>query len=140
VKFKSSAAMILPTVLLAACVNAPIKAYDGPTLEDAETALIRVQPRSSDRIEAIVRILSFDSARGEVVPIETTSLRVQPRGVCVEASATTSSMDQFVANLCFESKAGRHYEVRALTRGSPRPPQLGASGSQIQIPVDPESV
>jgi len=122
-----------------ACTTGPIKGYEGPALPDNETALISAQRVSNDRTVARVRIRSYDTVRGEAIAVRADRVRVFPRRTCVEAVATTSTLDSFAAELCFEAVQGRHYEIRALTRGSPLPPQLVSSGADIPITVNPES-
>ncbi len=87
-------------------------------MPDTQTALISAQQRSSDRTAATVRIFSIDTARGEVIPVNTRSIRILPRGVCIEARATTSTMDSMSAELCFNAYAGDRYEARAAVSGA----------------------
>jgi hypothetical protein len=124
---------------LASCTVTPLQIYEGPALPDDQTALISVQRQTSDRTAATVRILSVDTPRGEPIFTRTNSVRVLPRATCIEAVARSSTLDRLAAELCFATYAGGHYEVRALTSGSPLPPQLQAAGGDIQITTIPQS-
>lgn len=110
--------LIMVCLALASCASGSLQLYPGPALSDSETALISAPRRSNDRTAARIRILSADDARGEPVPVTRRSIRVKPRGVCIEARATTSTMDSMVSELCFNAFAGNHYEVRASVSGS----------------------
>ncbi len=115
---RQSVASMMFCLVLAACASGPLQIYEGPALPDSETALISAPRPPSDRAAANVRILSADDLRGEVVPVSSRSIRVVPRGVCVEARATTSTMDSMSADLCFNAYAGNRYEVRAAVSGA----------------------
>jgi hypothetical protein len=41
-----------------------------------------------------------------------------PRGVCIEARATSSTQDSLVSELCFNAYAGNSYQVRASVSGA----------------------
>ena len=69
----------------------------------------------------------------------TGSVRVLPRTTCIEAVARSSTLDTLTADLCFDTYAGGRYEVLAVTSGSELPPQLQASGDDIQIATVPQS-
>lgn len=122
-----------------ACTTRPLKGYEGPLRLDSETALIRVERISNDRTAARVRIRSFDTARGEVIPVRADRIRVLPRRTCIEATATSSTLDRFSAELCFEPVEGGQYEIRALTRGSPQPNQLATTGGEIPVAINSAS-
>ena len=132
-------AALLCCLAITSCTTAAFKGYEGAVRPDSDTALIRVQKISNDRTAARIRIRSFDTARGDVVPVRVDRLRVLPRRTCVEAAATSSTLDRYAAELCFEPTEGRNYEIRALTRGSPQPPQLVSTGYDIPIQVNAES-
>ena len=108
------------SLTLTSCANGTLQIYAGPALPDNQTALI-VAPRApSDRTAANVRILSADDARGNPVEVTSRSIRVVPRGVCIEARATSSTQDSLVSELCFNAYAGNSYEVRASVTGASR--------------------
>ena len=127
------------SLALASCATTPSQSYPEPGLPDALTALISVPRHSSDRTAATVRILSVDTPQGEIVRVSTNSLRIVPRSTCIEAFARTSTLDTFSASLCFETYAGQRYEVRALTEGTRLPPQLRASGENVQMTANTQS-
>ncbi len=111
-------AAMMYCLALVSCASGPLQIYDGPALPDSQTALISAPRPPSDRTAANVRILSADDLRGAVVPVSSRSIRVVPRGVCVEARATTSTLDSMSADLCFNAYAGMRYEVRAAVSGA----------------------
>ncbi len=113
-----SVAAVMYCLALASCASGPLKIYEGPPLPDSETALISARSPPNDRMAANVRILSADDRLGGVVPVTSRSIRVLPRGVCVEARATTSTMDSMSADLCFNAYAGNRDEVRAAVSGA----------------------
>ncbi len=113
-----SVAAVTYCLALVSCASGPLQIYEGPALPDSETALISALRPPNDRMAANVRILSADDARGEAVPVTSRSIRVRPRGVCVAARATTSTMDSMSADLCFNAFAGNRYEVRAAVSGA----------------------
>ncbi len=115
---RQSVASMMFCLVLAACASGPLQIYQGPARPDSETALISAPRPSNDRLAANVRILSTDDRLGGVVPVTSRSIRVIPRGVCVKARATTSTMDSMSADLCFNAYAGNRYEVRASVSGS----------------------
>ncbi len=127
-----SVAAMMYCLALAACASGPLQIYQGPGLPDSETALISALRSTSDRMAANVRILSADDARGEAVPVTSRSIRVLPRGVCVEARATTSTMDSMSADLCFNAYAGNRYEVRAAVSGATSGATAGDVGGDTQ--------
>ena len=103
---------------LTSCATGPLQIYGGTALPDNQTALISAPRPPSDRTAANVRILSADDPRGETVRITSRSIRVLPRGVCIEARATSSTLDFLASELCFDAYAGSRYEVRASVTGS----------------------
>ena len=107
-----SVAAVMYCLALASCASGPLQIYEGPALPDSETALISALSSPNDRMAANVRILSADDRLGGVVPVTSRSIRVLPRGVRVEARATTSTMDSMSADLCFNAYAGNRYEAR----------------------------
>ena len=113
-----SVASMMLCLVLAGCASGPLQIYEGPARPDSETALISAPRPPSDRLAANVRILTADDRLGEAVPVTSRSIRVIPRGVCVEARATTSTMDSMSADLCFNAYAGNRYEVRATVSGA----------------------
>ena len=125
--------------VLASCAATPLQGYDGPALPADQTALISVQRPSSDRTAATIRILTYDTARGDVVAVRAGSVRVLPRATCIEAFARSSTLDTLTAELCFDTYAGGLYEAGALISGSPLPPQLQSAGDDIQISTIPQS-
>ncbi len=136
-----SVAAMMHCLALASCASRPLQIYQGPGLPDSETALISALSSPSDRMAANVRILSADDPRGEAVRVSSRSIRVLPRGVCVEARATTSTMDSMSADLCFNAYAGNRDEVRAavsgatsagVTAGDARGDTQGLLGSQTE--------
>jgi hypothetical protein len=102
---------------LLSCAIGPLQLYEGPALPDSQTALIVAPRGSNDRLAANVRILSIDNARGDPVRVTSRSVRVIPRGVCVDARATSSTLDSMVSELCFNAYQGNRYEVRASVSG-----------------------
>ncbi len=124
---RQSVASMMFCLVLAACASGPLQIYEGPALPDSETALIIAPPRSSDRLAANIRILSADDRLGEVVPVTSRSIRVTPRGVCIEARATTSTLDSFSTELCFNAYANIRYEVRAEVTG------FSSAGRTVQV-------
>ena len=115
---RQSVASMVFCLVLAACASGPLQIYEGPARPDSETALISAPRSSNDRLAANVRIQSSDDRLGGVVPVTSRSIRVIPRGVCIVARATTSTMDSMSADLCFNAYAGNRYEVRASVTGS----------------------
>lgn len=113
-----SIAAVVFCLALASCASTPLQVYEGPPLPDSQTALIGAPRPPNDRTAARVRILSADNARGESVQVTSRSIRVRPRGVCIEARATTSTLDSMESELCFNAYAGNRYEVRALVTGA----------------------
>ena len=103
---------------LASCASEPLQIYSGPALPDGQTALIGAPRAPNDRTAARIRILSVDDARGGSIPVSSRNFRVAPRGVCLVARATTSTLDSMESELCFNAYAGGHYEVRALVSGA----------------------
>ncbi len=115
-----SAVAAIFSLTLTSCATGPLQIYSGPALADSQTALI-VAPRApSDRTAANIRILSADDARGNPVQVTSRSIRVVPRGVCIEARGTSSTQDSLVSELCFNAYAGNSYEVRASVTGASR--------------------
>ena len=57
--------------------------------------------------------------RSAILTAEMTSGLVSCAGgeVCVQAEATTSTMDHEEALMCFDAYEGREYEIRVLVRG-----------------------
>jgi hypothetical protein len=108
------------SLTLTSCASGPVQIYAGPALADSQTALILAPRAPSDRTAANVRILSADDARGNPVEVTSRSIRVVPRGVCIEARATSSTQDSLVSELCFNAYAGSSYEVRASVSGASR--------------------
>ncbi len=113
-----SVAAIMVCSALVSCAHEPLQVYAGPALPDGQTALIGAPRAPNDRTAARIRILSADDARGGRVPVTSRSLRVVPRGVCIEARATTSTLDSMESELCFNAYAGSYYEVRAVVSGA----------------------
>ena len=103
---------------LSSCAITPLQVYEGPALPDSQTALIGAPRPPNDRTAARIRILSADNARGASVQVTGRSIRVRPRGVCIEARATTSTLDSMESELCFNAYAGNRYEVRASVTGA----------------------
>ncbi len=127
-----SVAAVMYCLALASCASGPLQVYEGPALPDSETALISALSSPNDRMAANVRILSADDRLGGVVPVTSRSIRVLPRGVCVEARATTSTMDSMSADLCFNAYAGNRYEVRAAVSGAASGVTAGNVGGDTQ--------
>ena len=116
-KLTQSTVIVMFCLTLTSCASGPLQIYAGPALSDSQTALIRAPRAPSDRTAANVRILSVDDARGNIVQVTSRSIRVVPRGVCIEARGTSSTQDSMVSDLCFDAYAGSRYEVRALVSG-----------------------
>ena len=110
------------TTVLAICAGLPAcgttswQGYAGVARPDNQTALVRIE-QSGDRLAATTQILSIDSPRGDIIPVNTRSVRLLPGEVCVGVLATTSTMDQASAELCFDALADNVYEIRALVAG-----------------------
>lgn len=109
---------MITCMALTSCASQPQQVYAGAERADIQTALIGAPRAPNDRTAARIRILSIDDARGERVPVTNRSLRVLPRGVCIEARATTSTLDSMESELCFNAYAGNRYEVRASVTGA----------------------
>lgn len=109
---------MMACLALASCASAPPQLYEGPALPDIQTALIGAPRAPNDRTAARIRILSADNARGDPIRVTSRSIRVRPRGVCIEARATTSTLDSMESELCFNAYAGNNYEVRASVTGA----------------------
>jgi len=124
-----SAVAVIFSLTLTSCASGPLQVYGGVPLPDAETALITAPRAPNDRTAANIRILAADDARGNPVPVTSRSIRVLPRGVCIEARATTSTQDSMVSELCFNAYAGSSYEVRASVSGA----SLGAPTAVADI-------
>ena len=87
----------------------------------AESALIRVERDNQNRLAADIQIMSIDSPRGDLIPVNgIRSVSILPGEVCVGVLATTSTMDQDSVELCVEAQAGEIYEIRAAVRGIAR--------------------
>ena len=117
--------MLIPlgTVLcagLTSCANTILQGYDGPVLPDDETYLVRAARNTADRLSANIEIISYDSPRGDVIPVSTRSVRMVPGDSCFGVVATSSTMDQATAELCFYGEAGEEYEIRVLVSGIPQ--------------------
>ena len=112
----SVSALVLSAGLVS-CASGPLQLYDGPALPDSQTALIVAPRASSDRLAASIRILSVDNIRGDPVEVSSRSVRIIPRGVCVDARATSSTQDSMQSELCFNAYGGYRYEVRASVAG-----------------------
>lgn len=117
-KLTQSTAIVMFCLTLASCASGPLQIYSGPALPDNQTALISAPRAPNDRTAANLRILSADDARGEEIRVTSRSIRVVPRGVCIEVRATSSTQDSMVSDLCFDAYAGGRYEVRASVSGA----------------------
>jgi hypothetical protein len=111
---------VIFSLTLTSCASGALQIYAGPALPDSQTALILAPRAPSDRTAANIRILSADDARGNPVQVTSRSIRVIPRGVCIEARATSSTQDSMVSELCFNAYAGNSYQVRASVLGASR--------------------
>ncbi len=112
-----SVAVLMFCLALASCASGPLQMYEGSALPDSQTALISAPRAPNDRTAANIRILSADDSRGEAIRVTSRSIRVVPRGVCIEVRATSSTQDSMVSELCFNAYAGSRYEVRASVAG-----------------------
>ncbi|MFP6828976.1 MAG: hypothetical protein VCC36_08065 [Gammaproteobacteria bacterium] len=101
---------------LPACGTTSWQGYAGALRPDDETALVRIE-QSGDRLAATTQIVSIDSPRGDMIPVNTRSVRLLPGDVCVGVLATTSTMDQASAELCFYALTDNVYEIRVLVAG-----------------------
>jgi hypothetical protein len=119
-RLRFSAVAAIFSLTLTSCASGALQIYAGPALPDSQTALILAPRAPSDRTAANIRILSADDARGNPVEVTSRSIRVVPRGVCIEARATSSTQDSMVSELCFNAYAGSSYEVRASVSGASR--------------------
>ena len=119
-KLTQSTFIVMFCLTLTSCASGPLQIYAGPALSDSQTALIRAPRAPSDRTAANVRILSVDDVRGNTVQVTSRSIRVVPRGVCIEARGTSSTQDSMVSELCFNAYAGSSYQVRASVSGASR--------------------
>ena len=108
---------ILTGLALASCASTTLRAYEGPVRPDSEIAVIRGERTLQNRLAAQVRIMSIDSPRGDAIPINTRGVSVLPGDVCLGVLATTSTMDQKTAELCFDASPGVTYEIRVLVAG-----------------------
>ncbi len=104
---------------LPACGTTSWQGYAGAPRPDNETALVRIE-KSGDRLAATTQILSIDAPRGDIIPITARSVRLLPGDVCVGVLATTSTMDQATAELCFDALTDNVYEIRVLVAGIER--------------------
>jgi len=102
---------------LASCANAVLHGYEGPARPDNETMLVRAARNSGDRLSANIQIVSVDTPRGEQIPVSTRSVRLLPGETCIGILATSSTMDQESAELCFFGEPGDEYEIRVLVTG-----------------------
>ena len=121
--------MIRRSIVLAAILGAglvscsgitTLKGYDGPQLPEQETILVYGERPESSRLAANVVITAHDTPIGDLVPVNTRRVRLLPGEVCVQALATTSTMDQEEALMCFDAREGREYEIRVQVRGVER--------------------
>ena len=126
-RFMHFVAATLSCLASASCATGSLQVYEGPPLPDNQTALIAAPRAPNDRTAANIRILSADNARGEAVRVTSRSIRVVPRGVCIQARARTSTLDTMVSELCFNAYAGIRYEVRASVSGA-------SSGGATAVP------
>ncbi|MGI9257230.1 MAG: hypothetical protein ACR2QQ_00205 [Gammaproteobacteria bacterium] len=117
-RFSSFVAASILFAGMSSCASGPLQLYDGPPLPDSQTALIAAPRSPNDRLAANIRILSIDDVRGNPVRVTSRSVRVIPRGVCVEARATSSTQDSMESELCFNAYGGNRYELRASVVGA----------------------
>jgi len=68
-------------------------------------------------LSANIQIVSIDTPRGDVVPVNTRSVRLLPGESCIGVRATSSTMDQKTAELCFYGDSGQDYEIRVRVTG-----------------------
>ena len=108
---------ILTGLALVSCSSTTLQAYEGPSRPDGEVAVIRAERTAQNRLASKVRIMSIDSPRGDAIPINTRGVSVLPGDVCLGVLATTSTMDQKTAELCFDASPGLTYEIRVLVAG-----------------------
>jgi hypothetical protein len=102
---------------LASCANTVLQGYEGPARPDNETILVRAARNGGDRLSANIQIVSVDTPRGEKLPVSTRSVRLLPGETCIGILATSSTMDQESAELCFFGESGDEYEIRVLVAG-----------------------
>jgi len=112
--------MALGSALVSCSGVTTLKGYSGPILPDEETILIYGERRASSRLAADVVITAHDTPIGDLVPVNTRRLRLLPGEVCVQTEATTSTMDQEQALMCFDAFSGHEYEIRVQSRGVER--------------------
>ena len=105
---------------LLGCGTASWQGYAGAPLPDNETAYVRVEETGTDRLAPSTQIVSIDAPRGDIVPLNTRAVRLRPGDVCVGVLATTSTMDQASAELCFVAEADTVYEIRVQVAGVER--------------------
>jgi hypothetical protein len=116
---------ILSGLALASCASTTLRGYEGPPRPDSETALVRTRGTGGGRA-LYMRIVSFDTPRGEPIPVRTRSIRLTPRETCLGVQGRRGP----VVNVCFEPDANHHYELRRA-RGAfasdiePEPPESG---------------
>jgi hypothetical protein len=105
---------------VASCGSTTLIGYEGPPRPDDETVLIYGERSTGSRLAANIQIVSIDTPIGDVVPVNTRRVRLLPGEVCVGARATTSTMDQEEALMCFDANEGRSYEIRVRVQGVQR--------------------
>jgi hypothetical protein len=127
--------MLIPLVTvvcagLVSCANSTLQGYDGPPRPDDETFLVRAARNTADRLSANIEITSYDSLRGDLIPVSTRSVRLLEGDSCLGILATSSTMDQESAELCFYGEAGEEYEIRVLVSGIPQDMEDTTGGRQ----------
>ncbi|MGI9257534.1 MAG: hypothetical protein ACR2QQ_01740 [Gammaproteobacteria bacterium] len=113
-------AAVLGTALVSCTGITTLKGYSGPPLPEEETILIYGERPASNRLAANVVITAHDTPIGDLVPVNAHRVRLLPGEVCVQAEATTSTMDQEEALMCFDALEGHEYEIRVQVRGVER--------------------
>ncbi|MCZ6498652.1 MAG: hypothetical protein O6765_08005 [Gammaproteobacteria bacterium] len=108
------------TFALTSCASRALQGYPGSPRPDSRTALVEVERATRSPLAANLQITSIDAPRGEVIPVTASSVRLLPGEVCVGVLATSSTLGQESAELCFDTFAGSTYEIRVLVEGAPR--------------------
>lgn len=111
---------LVATFALMSCASRALQGYPGAPRPDSRTALVEVERATRSPLAANLQITSIDAPRGEVIPVTASSVRLLPGEVCVGVLATSSTLGQESAELCFDTFAGSTYEIRVLVEGAPR--------------------
>ena len=96
------------------CSTSAVQGYDGPTLSDDETALIKMRRPNRMRRVRSAEIVAIDTRVG-AISVDTQAARLLPGETCVSVQARTITLHPASGYLCFNARAGNSYEIQILT-------------------------